>query len=111
MGALFAVCFAAGVGLLVLGLAREPQPLTIGSWSTRLFARRESLRLAPAPLGGLSAVLASIAALLVWSLVASRHATLRDRALTRSRRTGYSGGSLRQVSVAARATRFRQPRR
>ena len=47
-GALLAVCFAAGVGLLLLGVAREPQSLEIGSWSTRLFARRESLALAPA---------------------------------------------------------------
>jgi hypothetical protein len=70
MGALLAVCFAAGVGLLVLGLAREPQPLEIGAWSTQLFARRERFPLAPAPLAGLAAVLALVAALLVWSLVA-----------------------------------------
>ena len=69
IGVLLAFCFAAGVGLLVVGLARESQPLEIGSLSKRLFARRESLPLAPAPLGGLSAVLAVIAALLVWSLV------------------------------------------
>ena len=68
IGALLAFCFAAGVGLLVVGLAREPQPLEIGSLSKQLLARRESLPLAPAPLG-LSAVLAVIAALLVWSLV------------------------------------------
>ena len=69
IGLLLALCFAAGVGLLVVGLAREPQPLDIGSLSKRLFGRRESLPLTPAPLGGLSAVLALIAALLVWSLV------------------------------------------
>ena len=69
IGVLLAFCFAAGVGLLVVGLRREPRPLEIGSLSRRLFARRESLPLAPAPLGGLSAVLALIAALLVWSLV------------------------------------------
>lgn len=69
IGLLLALCFAAGVGLLVVGLAREPQPLEVASLSKRLFARRESLPLAPAPLGGLSAVLALVAALLVWSLV------------------------------------------
>jgi tight adherence protein B len=69
IGALLAVCFAAGVGLLVVGLAREPRPLEIPSVAKRLFMRREKLPLAPAPLGGLSAVLASIAALLVWSLL------------------------------------------
>jgi tight adherence protein B len=69
IGVLLAFCFAAGVGLLVVGLAREPRPVEIGVLSERLFARRESLPLAPAPLGGLSAVLALIAALLVWSLV------------------------------------------
>jgi tight adherence protein B len=69
IGALLALCFAAGVGLLVVGLAREPQPLQIAALSKRLFARRESLPLAPAALAGLSAVLALIAAVLVWSLV------------------------------------------
>ena len=69
IGVLLAFCFAAGVGLLVVGLAREPKPLEIGSLSKRLFVRRESLPLAPATLGGLSAVLALVAALLVWSLV------------------------------------------
>jgi tight adherence protein B len=69
IGVLLAFCLAAGVGLLVVGLAREPHPLEIGSLSRRLFARRESLPLAPAPLGGLAALLALIAALLVWSLV------------------------------------------
>ena len=69
IGVLLAVCFAAGVGLLVLGLAREPQPFKIGSLSRGLFARRESLPLAPAPLGGLSVAFALIASLLVWSLV------------------------------------------
>jgi tight adherence protein B len=69
IGVLLAFCFAAGVGLLVVGLAREPKPLELEALSKRLFARRESLPLAPAPLGGLSAVLALIAALLVWSLV------------------------------------------
>jgi tight adherence protein B len=69
IGVLLAFCFAAGVGLLVVSLAREPQPLEIGLLSKRLFVRRESLPLAPAPLGGLSGVLALVAALLVWSLV------------------------------------------
>jgi tight adherence protein B len=69
IGVLLAFCFAAGVGLLVVGLAREPQRVEAASLSKRLFARRESLPLAPAPLGGLAAVLALIAALLVWSLV------------------------------------------
>lgn len=69
IGLLLALCFAAGVGLLVVGLAREPRPVEIGALSERLFARRESLPLAPAPLGGLSAGLALVAALLVWSLV------------------------------------------
>ena len=69
IGLLLALCFAAGVGLLVVGLAREPQAIEIASLSKRLFARHESLPLAPAPLGGLSVVLALIAALLAWSLV------------------------------------------
>jgi tight adherence protein B len=69
IGLLLALGFAAGVGLLIVGLAREPQPIEIASLSKRLFARRESLPLAPAPLGGLSVVLALIAALLAWSLV------------------------------------------
>jgi len=69
IGVLLAFCFAAGVGLVVVGLAREPQSLENGSLSKRLFVRRESLPLAPAPLGGLSAILALVAALLVWSLV------------------------------------------
>lgn len=69
IGLLLALCFAAGVGLLVVGLAREPRPVEIGVLSERLFARRESLPLAPAPLGGLSAGLALVAAFLVWSLV------------------------------------------
>jgi tight adherence protein B len=69
IGVLLTFCFAAGVGLLVVGLAREPQPIEIGLLSKRLFVRRESLPLAPAPLGGISAVLALVAALLVWSLV------------------------------------------
>jgi tight adherence protein B len=69
IGVLLAFCFAAGVGLLVVGLYREPRPVEIGVLSERLFARRESLPLAPAPLGGLSALLALVAALLVWSLV------------------------------------------
>ena len=49
IGVLLACCFAAGVGLLVVGLAREPQHLEIAAVSKRLFARRESLPLAPAP--------------------------------------------------------------
>ncbi len=69
IGALLALCFAAGVGLLVVGLARKPQPLEVGSLSSRLFAGRASLPLALARLGGLSAALALIAALVVWSLV------------------------------------------
>jgi tight adherence protein B len=69
MGALLAVCFAAGVGLLVLGLRGAPHPFELGSWSGQLFARRESLPLAPAPLAGLCALLALVASALVWSLV------------------------------------------
>ncbi len=69
IGVLLALCFAAGVGLLVVGLAREPQKVDFTRWRERLFVRRPSLPLALAPLGGLSAVLAVIAALLVWSLV------------------------------------------
>jgi len=68
MGALLAVCFAAGVGLLVIGLARE-RPLEVASVSKQLFARRERSPLAPASLSGLSTVLALIAALIAWSLV------------------------------------------
>jgi tight adherence protein B len=69
IGVLLALCFAAGVGLLVVGLAREPEEVDFGRWRERLFVRRPSLPLALAPLGGLSVVLALIAALLVWSLV------------------------------------------
>jgi tight adherence protein B len=69
IGVLLALCFAAGVGLLIVGLAREPQEVDFARWRERLFVRRPSLPLALAPLGGLSAVLALIAALLVWSLV------------------------------------------
>ena len=69
IGVLLALCFAAGVGLLVVGLAREPQEFDVARWRERLFGRRPSLPLALAPLGGLSVVLALIAALLVWSLV------------------------------------------
>jgi tight adherence protein B len=68
-GVLLALCFAAGVGLLVVGLAREPQEVDVARWRERLFVRRPSLPLALAPLGGLSVVLAAIAAVLVWSLV------------------------------------------
>jgi len=69
IGLLLALCFAAGVGLLVVGLAREPQEVDFARWRERLFVRRTSLPLALAPLGGLSVVLSVIAALLVWSLV------------------------------------------
>ena len=69
IGVLLALCFAAGVGLLVVGLAREPQEFDVARWRERLFGRRPSLPLALAPLVGLSVVLALIAALLVWSLV------------------------------------------
>ena len=69
IGVLLALCFATGVGLLVVGLAREPQQVDVAHWRERLFVRRPSLPLALAPLGGLSVVLALIAALLVWSLV------------------------------------------
>jgi tight adherence protein B len=69
IGVLLALCFAAGVGLLVVGLAREPQEVGLARWRERLFVRRVSSPLALAPLGGLSVVLAVIAALLVWSLV------------------------------------------
>ena len=69
IGVLLALCFAAGVGLLVVGLAREPQQVDVARWRERLFVRRTTLPLALAPLGGLSVVLAVIAALLVWSLV------------------------------------------
>jgi tight adherence protein B len=69
IGAMLALCFAAGVGLLVVGLAREPQEIDVERWRERLFARRESMPLAALPLGGLSAVLALIAAVFVWSLV------------------------------------------
>jgi tight adherence protein B len=68
-GALLAACFAAGVGLLVVGLSREPATVDFARVRERLFARRESLPLAVAPLGGLAALLALIAAALVWSLV------------------------------------------
>jgi tight adherence protein B len=69
IGALFAVCFASGVGLLVVGLAREPKEIDVAHWRERLFSRRESMPLPALPLGGLSAVLALIGAVFVWSLV------------------------------------------
>jgi tight adherence protein B len=69
IGVLLALCFAAGVGLLVVGLACESQEVDFARWRKRLFGRRPSLPLAMAPLGGLSVVLALIASLVVWSLV------------------------------------------
>ena len=69
IGALLALCFAAGIGLLVVGLAREPEGIDFTGLRQRLFRRRQSMPLADAPLGGLSAGLALFAALLVWSLV------------------------------------------
>jgi tight adherence protein B len=69
IGVLLALSFAAGVGLLIVGLAREPQQVDVARWRERLFVRRTSVPLALAPLGGLSVVLGAIAALLVWSLV------------------------------------------
>jgi tight adherence protein B len=69
MGALLALCFAAGVGLLVVGLSREPKEVDLARWRERLFSRRGSMPLPALPLGGLSAVLALIAAVFVWSLV------------------------------------------
>lgn len=69
IGALLALCFAAGVGLLVVGLSREPQEIDVAQWRERLLSRRESMPLPALPLGGLSAALALIAAAFVWSLV------------------------------------------
>jgi len=69
IGALLALCFAAGVGLLVVGLAREPKEIDVARWRERLLSRRESMPLPALPLGGLSAVLALIGAVFVWSLV------------------------------------------
>jgi tight adherence protein B len=69
IGALLALCFAAGVGLLVVGLTREPATIDFARARGRLFVRRESVPLAIVPLGGLAAVLALIAAVFVWSLV------------------------------------------
>jgi tight adherence protein B len=69
IGATLAFCFAAGVGMLVVGLAREPQEIDVARWRERLFVRRESMPVAALPLGGLSVVLALIAAVFVWSLV------------------------------------------
>jgi len=68
-GALLAACFAAGIGLLVVDLSREPATVDPAWVRERLFARRAGLPLAMAPVGGLAAVLALIAAALVWSLV------------------------------------------
>ncbi len=69
IGALLAVCFAAGVGLLVVGLAREPREIDFGLWRERLFAPQESMPLATGPLSGAAIVLALVAAVIVWSLV------------------------------------------
>jgi tight adherence protein B len=69
IGALLALCFAAGVGLLVVGLSREPEEVDLARWRERLLSRRESMPLPALPLGGLSAALALIAAVFVWSLV------------------------------------------
>jgi tight adherence protein B len=68
-GALLAVCFAAGVGLLVVGLAREPREIDFAPWRDRLFTRRESMPLPVAQLSGAAIVLALVAAVIVWSLV------------------------------------------
>jgi tight adherence protein B len=69
MGLLLALCFAAGVGLLVVGLGREPATVDVEGLRARLWARRERMPLAPLPLLGLAALLAFLAALFVWSLV------------------------------------------
>jgi tight adherence protein B len=69
IGALLALCFAAGVGLLVVGLLREPTTIDFASWRERLLTRRGNMPLAALPLGGLAAVLALLAAVFVWSLV------------------------------------------
>ena len=69
IGALLAVCFAAGVGMLVVGLAREPEANDFARLRERLFGRRNNRALATAPIGALSAVLALVAAAFVWSLV------------------------------------------
>ena len=70
IGALLAVCFASGVGLLVVGLSREPASIDLGSWRERLLTRQGTMPLAALPLGGLAAVFALLAAVFVWSLVA-----------------------------------------
>ena len=69
IGALLAVCFAAGVGLLVVGLSHEPATINLASWRERLLTRQGSVPLAALPLGGLAALLALLAAVFVWSLV------------------------------------------
>jgi tight adherence protein B len=62
IGALLALCFAAGVGLLFVGPSRDPATTDSARW-------RERMPLATVRLSGVAAVLALIAALFVWSLV------------------------------------------
>jgi tight adherence protein B len=69
IGALLALCFAAGVGLLVVGFSRDPATIDSARWRERLRARRETMQLATLRLSAVAAVLALIAALFVWSLV------------------------------------------
>jgi tight adherence protein B len=69
IGALLAVCFAAGVGLLVIGLSRESATIDLASLRERLLTRRGSMPVAALPLGGFAALLALLAAVLVWSVV------------------------------------------
>lgn len=70
MGALFAFCFAAGVGLLVIGLSRDGPQLDLHGLQRRLFGRRPDLPLPPLPLAGMALLLALVGGVLVWSLLA-----------------------------------------
>jgi tight adherence protein B len=71
MGVLFALCFAAGVGLLVVGLAREgPEFGDLRRWGRRLLGRRAGMPLPPLQLAAVTGLAALLAGLLVWSLVA-----------------------------------------
>jgi len=69
MGALLAVCFAAGVALFLVGLSRERPTAGLAAVRRRLFGRASLLPVGPVSLVASGVVLALAAAVLVWALV------------------------------------------